>query len=92
MVEMMAGVLVASRAVLRILGRMINDEIEKSLVLLAKGGGEAVLQATLELDGLLAEHRKELDPKLAHYLERRSYGKALEFVRGASDIPRGTCQ
>jgi hypothetical protein len=43
------------------------------------------------LDRLVAESRGTLDPRLAHFLERRSYAKALDFLGGAADVPRGTC-
>jgi len=43
------------------------------------------------LDALLAKGRPELNPQLIHFLERRSYAKALQFLGGASDIPAGAC-
>ncbi len=41
-----------------------------------------LLQSMERLDALLAAHREELDPRVAHFLERRSYAKALEFLAG----------
>ena len=41
-----------------------------------------MLQSMERLDALLAAHRDALDPRLAHFLERRSYAKALEFLSG----------
>lgn len=34
------------------------------------------------LDAFLAAHRDQLDRHLVHYLERRSYTKALAFLEG----------
>jgi hypothetical protein len=35
--------------------------------------------------------REVLHPQLVHFLENRSYAKALMFLGGASDIPVGVC-
>lgn len=42
---------------------------------------EAIVSALLDLDNLLCENRDGLPPKLKHYLEGRSYHKALAEVR-----------
>lgn len=69
--------------------------IKASLIELNAGMKSAdtprMLRSMEELDGLLASHRAELDGRLVHFLERRSYAKALDYVGGASDIPAGTC-
>jgi hypothetical protein len=36
------------------------------------------------IDGLQARLAKPVDPRLAHYLERKSYDKALEFLESAT--------
>jgi hypothetical protein len=43
------------------------------------------------LDGYLGQARGNLHPQLVHFLERRSYPKALMFLGGESDIPVGSC-
>jgi hypothetical protein len=35
-----------------------------------------------KIDGLEATFRGSIDPRLAHYLQRKSYDKALEFLEG----------
>jgi hypothetical protein len=35
-----------------------------------------------KIDKLTAAVRRPLDPQLAHYLQRRSFDKALEFLEG----------
>jgi hypothetical protein len=43
----------------------------------------ALLKAVSEqIEKLQAELPQPVDPRLAHYLERRSYDKALEFLAG----------
>ena len=46
----------------------------------------ARLQAVSEkIDCLQAALPQPIDPRLAHYLQRRSYDKALEFLEGRDD-------
>lgn len=48
--------------------------------------------ATMErLDLLLATGRTVLHPQLVHFLQNRSYSKALLFLGGNTDIPAGAC-
>jgi hypothetical protein len=44
-----------------------------------------------ELDGCLEQERTTLHPQLVHFLENRSYAKALMFLGGETDIPVGVC-
>ncbi len=45
----------------------------------------ARLQAVSDqIDSLQAALPRPVDPQLAHYLERRSYAKALEFLEGTA--------
>jgi len=38
-----------------------------------------------KIDKLQAALPRPIDPQLAHYLQRRSYDKALEFLEGRGD-------
>ena len=38
-----------------------------------------------KIDKLQAALPRPIDPRLAHYLQRRSYDKALEFLQGRDD-------
>ena len=38
-----------------------------------------------KIDTLQAALRHPVDPRLAHYLQRKSYDKALEFLEGRDD-------
>ena len=51
----------------------------------------ARLQAISErIDKLQAALPRPIDPQLAHYLQRRSYDKALEFLEGTTPSRDGT--
>ena len=41
-----------------------------------------------KIDNLAAALPKRIDPQLAHFLQRKSYDKALEFLEGAAPSPR----
>lgn len=42
---------------------------------------ENIPRALANLDALLAKHRADIPERLTHFLERRSYQKALMFLR-----------
>ena len=72
----------------------MEDEIRHSLLALhaaiPRSDGAAILEQTARLDGLLERHRDELHPQLAHFLERRSYAKALAWLGGETPAA-GAC-
>jgi hypothetical protein len=74
---------------------VIEPVIKTSLANLLAGIQRAdanVITAEMEkLDGVLSTERNHLHPQLVHFLERRSYAKALMFLGGESDIPVGAC-
>lgn len=47
----------------------------------AKPDGPTISEALAGLDEIANGADSELDPKLKHYLERRSYIKALDHIR-----------
>jgi hypothetical protein len=73
----------------------MEARIKESLMALMEGikraDGDAVALQTARLEGYLDEGRAALHPQLVHFLERRSYPKALMFLGGESDIPVGSC-
>ena len=73
----------------------METEIKASLINLMGGmkstDGAAISAAVLRLDELVALNRGLLHPQLVHFLERRSYDKALQFLAGATNIPAGIC-
>ena len=51
-----------------------------------------LVEVISDLDAYHRDHAADLPPRLAHFLERRSYGKALAFLKGeAENIPPGGC-
>lgn len=81
---------------------MTEDKIKAALIrfsaAITNSDGAALSTALNEVEALLAGGRAELDPQLVHYLEGRSYAKALAWL-GAGDqlaarpsSPPGGCQ
>jgi len=73
----------------------MEDRIRETLVgLLAaieRADSDAIAGAAARLDDYVAQARGALDPRLAHFLERRSYPKALQLLGGERGIPAGSC-
>jgi hypothetical protein len=73
----------------------MEARIKESLIALMDGIKRAdggVIEARMAtLDDCVKEGRGTLHPQLVHFLERRSYPKALIFLGGESDIPVGSC-
>lgn len=59
--------------------------------------GAAISVALNEIEALLAANRADLHPRLVHFLEGRSYAKALAFLGGdgsalgQASSPSGGC-
>ncbi|HEX3729172.1 MAG TPA: hypothetical protein VHV47_05175 [Opitutaceae bacterium] len=73
----------------------MEGEIKESLKLLMdaikRSDGAVVTAEMTRLDGILERERSRLAPQLAHFLERRSYAKALMLLGGDPDVPAGAC-
>jgi hypothetical protein len=73
----------------------MEERIKESLIALMDGikraDGDAIGRETVRLEGYLEEGRDRLHPQLVHFLERRSYPKALMFLGGETGIPAGSC-
>lgn len=73
----------------------MESEIKASLIALLNGiksaDGKMIAAATTHLDGIVELCRTGLHPQLVHFLEQRSYNKALMFLGGKTDIPAGIC-
>ena len=73
----------------------MESQIKESLIALLSGikqsDGGAIAREMAQLDDLLARGRLGLHPQLVHFLERRSYAKALMFLGGETEIPAGAC-
>jgi hypothetical protein len=69
----------------------IKDSLTALLAAIKAGDGQAIADAMARLDDYLERGRPGLHPQLIHFLENRSYAKALMFLGGESDIPVGVC-
>lgn len=73
----------------------MEPDIKAALISLLAGikisDSQVIADEMTKLDEFLARGRLGLHPQLAHFLERRSYAKALMFLGGETDIPVGAC-
>ena len=69
----------------------IKAAIVALLAAIKAGNGQSVAEEMARLDDFLAQGRLALHPQLVHFLENRSYAKALMFLGGDTDIPVGVC-
>jgi len=60
----------------------ISQHIRDLLTATANADSEGILNATLALDTLKSERESEIKGHLGHYLDNRSYQKALAFIEG----------
>ena len=70
---------------------MIEPKLKESLIRFTDGikaaDGAAISAALNEIESLLKAHRAELNPRLVHFLEGRSYAKALAYLGGDGNSP-----
>ena len=73
----------------------MESEIKAALIsLLAsikRADGPVIALEMERLDDFLTRGRSDLHPQLVHFLEKRSYAKAVMFLGGETDIPVGVC-
>jgi len=69
---------------------MDDAQIKDSLIALLNGiknsDGVAIAREMAVLDDVVAKPRIALHPQLEHFLQRRSYAKALAFL-GGEEVP-----
>ena len=80
---------------------MPETKIKAALIRFTTGiknsDGPAISAALTEVEALLAAHRNGLHPQLVHFLEGRSYAKALAYLGGGDALtaqpasPPGGC-
>ena len=73
----------------------METQIKASLISLLSAikssDGQTVAAEMARLEEYLERGRSGLHPQLIHFLENRSYAKALMFLGGDTDIPVGVC-
>jgi len=70
---------------------LLKDHLNRLMTAIKDGDGAGINAAMGAVDSVLEANRAELHPQLAHFLEQRSYAKALLFLGGAEEIPVGRC-
>ena len=69
----------------------IKDSLTALLAAIKANDGQTVADEMTRLDDFLARGRAGLHPQLIHFLENRSYAKALMYLGGETKIPVGVC-
>jgi hypothetical protein len=69
----------------------IKDSLISLLAAIKAANGKIIADEMARLDDFLERGRVSLHPQLVHFLEKRSYAKAVMFLGGESDIPVGIC-
>lgn len=69
----------------------IKTSLQRLLDAIKRSDGAVIAEETVRLEALVDQGRPGLHPQLVHFLERRSYAKALMFLGGDADIPAGIC-
>ncbi len=69
----------------------IKSSLNALLAAIKAADGQVVADEMAKLDDYLERGRPGLHPQLVHFLENRSYAKALMFLGGDTDIPVGVC-
>lgn len=69
----------------------IKENLISLLAAIKAADGQVIADSMARLDEALTRGRGTLHPQLVHFLENRSYAKALMFLGGESNIPVGVC-
>ena len=69
----------------------IKRSVQALLDAIKAADGQRVAAEMTQLDAWLEKGRETLHPQLVHFLQNRSYAKALMFLGGEADIPVGIC-
>ncbi len=65
----------------------LQRTLESLMAAIRSGDGEALRRSLAEVDRQREALGEEAPPMLRHYLERRSYEKALAFLQGGDESP-----
>jgi hypothetical protein len=68
----------------------IKESLISLLTGISKSDGAVVISSMEKLDALLIEHKDTLVPQLKHFMQNRSYAKALAYLGGETPV-KGTC-
>ena len=71
--------------------QQLTEALEGLQAAIASSDGAGIKDGLAKVEALTERNRSALDAQLKHYLRNRSYLKALAFLKGESDIPKGRC-
>ena len=69
----------------------IKDSLVALLAAIKASDGQVIADEMAKLDDYASRGRAGLHPQLLHFLQNRSYAKALMFLGGEANIPAGLC-
>lgn len=69
----------------------LHTELQALMVAIDNREGESIAAHLQQLDELGQELGSEAPPMLRHYLEKRSYTKALDFLEGRDEAAAPNC-
>ena len=69
----------------------LHTELQALMTAIDNREGEAIAVHLRQLDELGQELGNEAPPMLRHYLEKRSYTKALDFLAGRDEAAAPNC-
>jgi len=68
----------------------IHGELKAMMQAIAEGGGD-IASLVRAIDDLTQRMPEQTPPMLRHYIERRSYAKALDFIEGRDESVSANC-
>lgn len=69
----------------------VHTTLQALMTAIDNGEGESIAAHLRQLDELGQELGSEAPPMLRHYLEKRSYTKALDFLEGRDEAAAPNC-
>jgi hypothetical protein len=69
----------------------IKTSLQRLLAAIKSSDGQVIADEMVKLDDYVERGRAGLHPQLTHFLQNRSYAKALMFLGGETNIPVGAC-
>lgn len=69
----------------------IKESLQRLMQAMKDADGAVMAVEMTRLDDVVQQQRGSLHPQLVHFLERRSYPKAVMWLDGDANIPAGIC-
>jgi len=69
----------------------IKESLQRLMQAMKDADGAVMAAEMTRLDDVVQQQRGSLHPQLVHFLERRSYPKAVMWLDGDANIPAGIC-